>query len=140
MANLFQVKSAGSLMGVCCWLLAVSLCEAETPKKPKPKPAKLKVSGYGLIGNFELKRILRTLELGRAKPEFFEASFIEDATLMLGARIKHDGYLKPAIHARLRMSDGTVREVDAADLLEHPLSEGLKIREAHFSVRKGLLY
>src|SRR5512136_2324328 len=35
-------------------------------------PAKLKISGYGFLGNRELKRILRTLELAGKKTQFFQ--------------------------------------------------------------------
>ena len=87
-----------ALVWLSCWCLAVEICAA-APKKAKP--AKIKVSGYGLVGDYELKRILRTLELGRAKPEFFGESFIEDSALILTTRIQRDGYLQPNISVQM---------------------------------------
>ena len=121
----------------CFCFLAPQVCSA-SPKKPKP--AKIKISGYGLFGNYELKRILRTLELGRAKPEFFGESFVEDAALILTTRIQRDGYLHPQISIRLKLADGKTVKVEADSLMEHPLPSGLKIREARFAIRKGVLY
>jgi outer membrane protein insertion porin family len=106
----------------------------------KPKHAKIKISGYGLVGNYELKRILKTLELGRTKPEFFDESFVEDATLLLSARIRRDGYLKPRINVRLLLDSGKTIETDAEIMVDHPLTAGLKIRRADFVVHKGVLF
>jgi outer membrane protein assembly complex protein YaeT len=125
-------------VALCILLLALSPCSAAAPKKTKP--AQLKVSGYGLLGNFELKRILKTLELGRKKPEFFTESFIEDAALILESRIRRDGYLRPAITVHLRLDDGKTMQIESASLVEHPLPSELKIRQATFTIRKGLLY
>src|SRR5262249_9052655 len=68
------------------------------------KPARIKISGYGLFGNRELRRMLVTLELGGKRPVFFESSFVEDATLLLNARVKRDGYLKPSLTLRLTLA------------------------------------
>jgi outer membrane protein assembly factor BamA len=109
-----------------------------SPKKPKP--AKIKISGYNLIGDYELKRILRTLELGRTKPEFFGESFIEDAALILTTRIQRDGYLHPQISIRLTLVDGKTMQVEADSLIDNPLPDGLKVREARFDIHKGVLF
>src|SRR5436190_10622948 len=91
-----KLAGAGRSYRVVSWrfalLLLVSLfgCEAsagEGREAKHAKPAKVKVSGYGLLGNFELKRILRTLELSGKKPAFFGPAFIEDAALILSARV-----------------------------------------------------
>ena len=113
--------------------------EAAAPGK-KPKPAKLSVSGYGILGNRELKRILRTIELGGKKPAQFGPSFVEDAALILTARIKRDGYLAPAITIRLRLQNNETIEARAAELIDNPLPRPLHIIRAHFIVHKGVLY
>src|SRR5512141_1688337 len=72
-------------LGLAVLLLCPELspgAEAAAPGK-KPKPAKHSVSGYGILGNRELKRILRTIELGGKKPAQFGPSFVEDAALIL---------------------------------------------------------
>src|SRR5690349_4141867 len=82
-----------AFFAICAGLLLIPGTSLAADKKPKP--AKIKISGYGLVGNFELKRILKTLELARKKPEFFDASFVEDSALILASRVKRDGYLYP---------------------------------------------
>src|SRR5438270_2580798 len=87
--------------------LAMSAGNASASKPKKPPRAVLKISGYGFLGNRELKRILTTLELSGRKPEFFYPSFIEDAALILSARVKRDGFLAPKINIHLELENGT---------------------------------
>ncbi len=75
-------------------------------RRRKPKPAKLKVCGYGWLGNRVLTRMLRTVEMGKQRPEYFSATFVEDSALLLVARIKRAGYLEPRIVIRLKLADG----------------------------------
>lgn len=139
-------------------LLAVLLCPASlaaftTPadgtaastnhatwSKPGVKPASLKISGYGILGDRELKRMLRTLELAGTRPEFFTAPFVEDAALILAARIKRDGFLKPAIQIELELEHGGHMRVASDELLDNPLPRPLRITAVHFRIRKGRLY
>src|SRR5690242_15459441 len=102
--------------------------------------ALLKISGYGFLGNRELKRMLMTLELGGKKPPFFDATFVEDAALLLSARVKRDGYLAPVITLQLRLENGGGINVEATDLLENPLPRPLRVAEARFKIRKGVLF
>jgi len=138
-----------------CWLLLILLfarnIEAEEPGAPSAstnapaktshlKPARLKVSGYGILGDRELKRILTTLELGGKKPEVLAAAFVEDAGLILSSRVKRDGYLEPFITIQLVSVDGERLKTTADELLENPLPRESRFREVHFKIRKGLLY
>src|ERR1041385_1468176 len=77
---------------LCFAIIPGSLPAAESSPTPQPKPAKLRISGCGWLGNRVLKRMLRTVELGGAKPEYFGPTFVEDSALILAARIKRDGY------------------------------------------------
>jgi outer membrane protein assembly complex protein YaeT len=131
------------------WVIGLSLgwgglgqsvaAPAETPPT-NPPAAELRISGYGWLGNRELKRIVRTLELGRSKPEFFGAALIEDVALILTARIKRDGFLAPVIAIELELEDGTRLQVRETELLENPLPRSLRIRKVHFRIRKGVIY
>jgi outer membrane protein assembly complex protein YaeT len=103
-------------------------------------PASIKISGYGLLGNRQLKRILRTVELGGKKPTMLGPSFVEDSALILGARIKSDGYLKPRITIRLVTGDGRKQRFEADGLLENPLPRPLAIKTVEFQIHKGRLY
>jgi translocation and assembly module TamB len=129
-----------SLLLTVFFLLFEHSCPAAAGPKEKITPAKLKVSGYGLIGNYELKRILRTLELSGKKPQYFGPAFIEDSALILSSRVKKDGYLKPQIQIRLQLRDGTWKTISAQDLAENPLPRSLLATRAEFRIRKGLLY
>src|SRR5437867_5223570 len=63
--------------------------------KPKEaKPAELKIAGYGILGNRDLRRVLQVLLVSGTKPEFFDANFIEDAALILLSTLRRDGYLQ----------------------------------------------
>jgi outer membrane protein assembly factor BamA len=129
------------IAGVFATWFAPAACWSAEPVTPaKPKPAALRISGYGFFGNRELKRILRTLELGGKKPELFSSSFIEDASSILVSRIKRDGYLNPIIDIKLGLADGTQLKTDAQELIETPLPRGLRIVAAQFKVHKGVLY
>ena len=107
----------------------------ETPK------AQLKVSGYGLMGNHDARRTLKTLELGRRKfPEFFGPAQIEDCALVLTARVRRDGYLHPVIDVLMELEDGSRMQVRADELQENPLPRPLRARKLHFHIRKGVRY
>ena len=94
---------------------------ARAVESKEPKPAELKISGYGIFGNRELKRILTTLELGGKKPKVLSSSFVEDAALILLARIKRDGFLQPEVTIGIDLEEGGHIEAEAEDLLENPL-------------------
>jgi len=112
----------------------------DSVKNEKPKPAQISISGYGFLGNRELKRMLRTLELAGKKPDSFSSTFVEDAALILASRVKRDGFLQPAITIRLVLADGVRMQVQAEDLLEKPLARALRIKAVSFRIHTGPLY
>ncbi len=130
------VRFAAGLLLVFC--LAASAADAPKPKSPKP--AKIQVSGYGLFGNYDLKRTLATLELAGKKPAFLTSTFVEDAALILTAHLRQDGYLHPGLDIHLSLADGETLKVDAATLTDHPLPRSLRVTRARFQVRKGVRY
>jgi outer membrane protein assembly complex protein YaeT len=121
----------------CCF---VSLRSVAADKPAKPKPAAIHISGYGFLGNRELKRMLRTLELAGKKPEFLSSSFVEDSALILASRVKGDGYLRPRIEIVLRLNEGAPIETDDQSLIDNPLPRHLRVVSARFHVHKGVLY
>ncbi len=137
MANLFQVTTASVGLLLCCTTLAKTAGE---PSAQAPKPARLRISGYGLLGDRQLKRILRTVELAGKTPEFFAPAFVEDAALIITSRTTRDGFLKPQISIEMQLVDGKLLTVTADQLLENPLDRSLRLREVHFRIRKGVLY
>src|SRR5215204_5167793 len=152
MENLFQViaraqpRLAGGVplragSGACLLLLLLSFTGTGLAAQTnKVKKAQLKISGYGLLGNFDAKRTLKTLELGGRKPEFFGPAFIEDAALILTARVKRDGYLQPIINIEMDLDEGGHMRIRADELTEHPLPRPLRVKRVHFFIHKGVLY
>ncbi len=127
--------------GLLIWLmLVVQLAGAAPSASPKPKPARISISGYGILGNRQLKRILTTVELGGKKPEHLGSSFVEDAAMILLARIKRDGYLEPSMSIHLTLDNGERLVVGAAEVAENPLPRPLRIKRVQFRIRKGILY
>jgi outer membrane protein insertion porin family len=146
MADLLEVMPAtrhAFLLGLGCLVLfglapISSLGKAaQTAKAP---PAALHISGYGPLGNYELKRMLRTLELAGKKPPYFSASFVEDAALILASRVKRDGYLRPQIDIKLRLMGGGTIQIEAQRLIDNPLQRSIRITDVRFHIRKGVLY
>jgi outer membrane protein insertion porin family len=110
------------------------------PTDAFPKPAELKITGYGFLGNRELKRILKTVELGGRSPSVFGPPIVEDAALILSSRVKRDGYLMPVIDIQMELEHGGHMHIQADELLENPLPRTLRITKIHFRIRKGVLY
>ena len=146
MARLFQIKSNAffpAIVIACAVFLLSSARRTEavdTRASTNSRPARVSISGYGILGDRELKRMLTTLELGGRKPELFTAAFVEDAALILSSRVKRDGFLQPLITIELGLANGQKMKVTADELLENPLPRTLQMRQASFKIRKGVLY
>jgi outer membrane protein insertion porin family len=135
----FPIRAGIAAAAGCgLWLSTFSSSMAAT--NDVPKPAILKISGYGLLGNRELKRILRTLELEGKKPAFFSPDFVEDAAMILTSRVKRDGYLQPALNIHLMLADGSTMEVKVAKMIENPLPRPLVVVRAEFKIEPGVLF
>jgi outer membrane protein assembly complex protein YaeT len=106
----------------------------------KSKPAELKISGYGFLGDRELKRLLRVLLSTGKKPEVYSADWVEDAALILASKLGREGYLEPQITAELTLEDGHQLDFEWRQAMNTPLPRPLRIRKAHFRIRKGVLY
>ncbi len=135
-----RLHAGNLLIIVFLWLVPLGARAAEAPRIKEPKPAQLKVSGYGLLGDRVLKRMLLTVEVSKKRPEYFGATFIEDSALLLGARIRREGYLEPSIVIRLTLADGGRLETTAHALVNNPLPRPLLIKKAVFKIHKGVLY
>jgi outer membrane protein insertion porin family len=132
------VAAIALVMG--CWIAAPAPCFGAEPAAESASPASFKISGYGLFGNRQLRRLVNTLEIGRARPEFFEPAFVEDAALIMAARVRRDGFLDPQILIELDLPNGDRVQLDSSELIENPLPPGMRIRRAHFRIREGVRY
>ncbi len=110
----------------------------ETPAPPKP--ATLKISGYGVLGNLRLKKMLRILQEGKSRPLLFDANYVEDAVLLIISKLNDEGYLQPVVTAQLTLADGRRMSHVWHKSVEDPLPRPLEIRAVHFKIKKGVLY
>ena len=78
-------------------ILILSACATGRGSGKGGKPvAELKISGYGWLGNRNLKQMIGLLE-SPLKREYYDANFIEDTTLVLTSGLARDGFLHPEI-------------------------------------------
>lgn len=121
-----------------CLLISSFWSTGAVEERPR---AELHVSGYGLIGNLRLKRMLDLLQQGPQRREFFDPNFIEDGALILISRLQRDGHLKPRVTAHLKLEDGS--HIDFTwnkPIRDEPLPRPLSIREVEFHIEPGVLY
>src|SRR5437773_2748510 len=102
--------------------------------------AEFKISGYGFLGDRQLKKMLETLRPAKPKPEYYDASFIEDAALLLNAKLRRDGYLKPRIVANVTLNNGKTSPFEWRDSEREPLPRPIYARKVQFKIHKGVLY
>ena len=102
--------------------------------------AKMSISGYGLIGDLDLKRLLKSLEPAGKRRTQYDANDIEDAALILFSRVKQDGYLKPEMEVTLWLANGKQQHYRWRDTIEPPLPRPTRAVKVEFKVNEGVLY
>ncbi len=106
----------------------------------EPKAAKLKISGYGLLDNLELKILLKAFDDESKKREFFDANYIEDAALILVSRVNNDGFLNPKVTANLILKNGERVSYEWHEAVRDPLPRPTEARELEFQIEEGVFY
>ena len=104
------------------------------------EPAKLKVTGYGLFGNRELKAMVAVLQKTEERPEFLDANYIEDAILILFSRLQRDGYLVPTIRAEVEYWHGGKQVFTWTEALGEPLPRPMEAKRVVFEIDPGVLF
>ena len=104
------------------------------------KRAKLKISGFGLLGNRELKKTVRLMRGSSHAPQFYDADFVEDAALIILSTLNRGGYLEPRLTVTLILADDSVKKSEWDKNLETVLPRPLEAKNVRFRVRRGLLY
>ena len=138
MASLFQiaVRTLTCAVLICCPQQAPGAFNGKTSEEPR----KLKVSGYGLFGNRDLRKLLRVVQ-GDKKEPFFSANEIEDAAFLLISQVRQQGHLRPEVSARLTLPDGETSSYSWTNIaLATPLPRELQARTVHFHVNEGIRY
>ena len=124
--------------GLFAILMLVPLADV-AGDEPEPDPPDLKVRGYGLWGNRELRRTIELLDTEEDR-RYFDANFIEDAVFILNSRVQQDGYLRPTITARVILDDGSRERFSWEERLDTLLPRPLRVRSVRFQIDKGVLY
>ena len=104
------------------------------------EPAQVKVSGFGLLGNREMVRLLKNFQKNRADPTVIDESFAEDAALVLLSRVTSEGFLNARLQGRFIMADGSHQSFVWTNALDVILPRDFEAREARFRVRQGVRY
>src|SRR5262245_2941948 len=128
----FQCRFALAALVLLCGVAKTRAGESETKPTSEPPRAQLRVSGYGLLDNLRLRRMLDILQEGEKRPEFFNAAFIDDATFLLAARLRDDGYLKPVITAEMVLDNGKNVSRRWDESVDEPLPRTLRVRKVRF--------
>ncbi|MEP6664088.1 MAG: POTRA domain-containing protein, partial [Verrucomicrobiota bacterium] len=125
-------RVTGAALGL--FLLAGNLSGAETASP------KLKISGYGLLGDLELKNLVRTFDDKHKGRTFYDANFIEDSALVLVSRLGRDGYLKPKIKVTLLLKSGGTLVREWGEEITEPLPRPTEAAKVEFHIEEGVFY
>ncbi|MDB6039963.1 MAG: surface antigen, partial [Verrucomicrobiales bacterium] len=126
-------------IGLCTFLL-FCVTSLQTLAKSETNTAKVRISGYGVLGDLQLKKTLKMLEQAGKKPEFISANYIEDAALILLSRINHDGFLKGSVSVEINLNTGSRQRAEWTGVIRDPLPRTWQATNVHFTIHKGPLF
>ncbi|MDB6027975.1 MAG: surface antigen [Verrucomicrobiales bacterium] len=133
-------RHAPALIHRILFFVVLFVCVAPRVFAADTNEAKMSISGYGLFGDLDLKRMLKSLDVRGKKRAFYDANDVEDAALILFSRVKQDGYLKPEIDATLTFVDGGTQTFQWRETVEPPLPRPSRTTKVVFKIREGVLY
>jgi outer membrane protein assembly factor BamA len=113
---------------VLCWLLFAGVASG----------AELKLEGFGLLRNFELRGALMLLLDDGTKRTYFNASFIEDAALVLNSELVEEGYFAAEVEAVWRDPEGEERRARLDAQLTQTLPRDARATELRLIARPGV--
>ena len=130
-------------VGACCACLlgfttALQATEPLLPENVKSsQPAKVKVSGFGLLRNREMRRLLQNFQPDGKFPETLTRNFVEDAALVLFSRANNQGYLRATLETSYLLADGSRQRNSWTNALDVNLPRDLSVTEVQFKIHKG---
>jgi outer membrane protein assembly factor BamA len=110
---------------------------AETSTNP---PARVKISGFGFLGNREMVRLLRHFQLDDRMPAVIDRTFVEDAVLILLGRAREEGYLLAHLEGAFILTDGSRQKLAWTNALEAVLPGDFAATEARFRLEHGVRF
>ncbi len=133
----------GLRISQCCWLaffwLAPTLL-AGAAESATNEPARVKVRGFGFLGNREMIRLLRHFQVNDEMPAIIDRTFVEDAALVLLARATDEGYLQATLRVDFKSLDGARERFIWTNVMAVALPPGFAAREARFRLNKGVRF
>lgn len=99
----------------------------------------VRVSGYGLFGNFSLERTLAILRSSEAHA-VFDHTYIEDAAWVLIGRMRSDGYLEPRLDLELEHDGTPFFSASWDNDFTPPLPPLIEADKIIFKVHPGVLF
>ncbi len=102
--------------------------------------AKVKVWGFGFLGNREMGRLLRNFQPDGKLPVVVDRTFVEDATLILLSHAHDDGYLSATLSGDFTMTDGSQQHLAWTNAMEALLPREFAARDAHFRLQGGVRF
>jgi len=144
-------QQPGRMIAICsgatCWLLciglmlaAASIVRGNEAGASTNKTARVKVSGFGFLGNREMVRLLRNSHPEDKFPEVFDRNFMEDAALVLFSRVNGDGYLIASLAVEFTTPDGERQSQVWTNALQVELPREFAATEVSFRMRKGVRF
>jgi outer membrane protein insertion porin family len=128
-----------AILAMLLWLLA-GILVTHAAEDNNSKPATLKISGYGLLGDLQLKRLVKLMEFPNRNPAYLDANFIEDSALILMSKLQDDGHLDAFVAAEITLEDGHNLKHVWHRAVEEPLPRPIRAREVRFEIHEGVLY
>jgi outer membrane protein insertion porin family len=120
--------------------LVLALGPAGAEESPTNEPARVKISGFGLLGNRELVRLLRNFQPDGKLPVAIDRTFVEDAALVLLGRAHDDGYLRAILDGDFTTPDGTRQQFAWTNALEAVLPRDFTAHAAEFRLQRGVRF
>jgi outer membrane protein insertion porin family len=129
------------MKGVIYALAAILLLPAASLKAEKEEgPPELRITGYGFLGNRQLRHLLRVLGMDERDRTHFDANHIEDAGIILFSRLNRDGHLQPEITVDVTLEDGFEFTFHLDEAITDPLPRPLRVIRVHYQIEKGPLF
>ena len=101
------------------------------------KPAEIEVAGFGWLKNREMRQALDVLLGDGAKREAVDASFLEDAALVLNSELVDAGYFDAKVLVTWTDASGGAGSGEVDAQLSRPLSRPLNASRARLEARPG---
>jgi outer membrane protein insertion porin family len=138
MENLFALNRGYWLVRICLlWAaLAVAAYGGQEESATNP-PAKVKVSGFGFMGNREMARLLRDFQVSGKMPAIIDRAFVEDAALVLVARAEDEGFLHATLRGDFTMTNGLRQQFMWTNVLDILLPPDFAARFGRFELVPG---